>query len=68
MIKLDIEDVTVTADLAVQGVIEGEMSASDDDEIYIEQVGGTRDYEKLENLPKLCKSLHFPLLFLWNLI
>ena len=53
MIKLDIEDVTVAADLAVQGVIEGEMSASDDDEIYIEQVGGTRDYEKLENLPKL---------------
>lgn len=52
-VELNLEDITVSTDLKLSGDMSGEISVSDKKEIYHEQVGGTRDYEKLENLPKL---------------
>lgn len=52
-VELNLEDITVSTDLKLSGETNGEISVSDQKEIYREQVGGTWDYEKLENLPKL---------------
>lgn len=53
IVELKMENNTVAADLELKGKIDEEISVSDQKEIYREQVGGTWDYEKLENLPKL---------------
>ncbi len=52
-VELKLENAAVTAGLKLQEKMTGEISISAGKEVYREQVGGVRDYEKLDNLPKL---------------
>ena len=53
MVNLKLESVNISAGLNISAEQTENISISDGKEIYKEQVGGTCDYEKLENLPEL---------------
>ena len=52
-VELKLENAAVTAGMKLSEKTAAEISISAGKEIYREQVGGVRDYEKLDNLPKL---------------